>query len=72
MGEPTRKRFEILTVKEPQREGDKAFWIRIGSAWVNKDGVSYSIYLDALPVNGKLQMREPMEKTDRQGDGRDF
>ncbi len=43
--------------------GDKSIWVRIG--WVhgtNHDG-SYNITLDALPVNGKLQVRdwEPRE-----------
>ncbi len=73
MGDQQRKRFDVFTVREAQREGDKPFWIKIGSAWVNKDGASYSIFLDALPVNGKMQMREPQERPQgQQGGGRDF
>jgi hypothetical protein len=32
------------------------YWMRMGSAFVNADG-SINVYLDALPVNGKLQLR---------------
>ena len=34
----------------------KAFWARIGSAWVNKDG-SFNLQLDALPIDGKIVLR---------------
>jgi hypothetical protein len=44
------------TVREG-KEGTKGFWIAIGSAWTNKDG-SLSLTLDALPVNGRLVIRE--------------
>jgi hypothetical protein len=36
----------------------KSFWTKVGVAFENKDG-SYSINLSALPVNGRLQMRDP-------------
>jgi hypothetical protein len=37
--------------------GEKHFWNRVGSAFKNRDG-SYNIYLDALPRDGKIQIRE--------------
>jgi len=37
--------------------GEKSFWNRIGTAFRNHDG-SYNIYLDALPIGGKVQIRE--------------
>ncbi len=40
-----------------EKQGDKSVWIRIGWASVNRDG-SYNLTLDALPVNGKLQVRD--------------
>ena len=36
---------------------DKSFWRQVGVAFVNRDG-SINILLDALPVNGKLQIRD--------------
>ncbi len=35
----------------------KSYWTRIGMAFVNKDG-SMNVYLDALPLDGKLQIRD--------------
>jgi len=41
-----------------EKEGlEKSIWIRVGSAFPNRDG-STTILLDALPMNGKLQVRE--------------
>jgi hypothetical protein len=45
----------VYTVTEG-KDG-KSFWCRIGVAFENRDG-SINIFLDALPVNGKLQVRE--------------
>ena len=43
----------------------KTYWMRMGFAYVNKDN-SINLYLDGLPVNGKLQVRDwddpPWEK----------
>jgi len=43
----------------------KAFWTKIGVAWENRDG-SWSLDLRAFPVNGKLQMRDPMPREERE------
>jgi len=40
---------------------DKSFWVRIGRAFVNRDG-SFNLNLDALPVNGKLHLREEVPR----------
>lgn len=39
----------------------KDYWTRIGVAFVNADG-SINVQLNYLPLNGKLQIREPNEK----------
>ena len=39
-----------------ERSG-RHFWNRVGSAFQNHDG-SMNIYLDALPRDGKIQIRE--------------
>ena len=47
-----------------EREGDeKSRWVRIGSGFVNRDG-SLNIYLDALPVNGKINVRDSNKKSE--------
>jgi hypothetical protein len=47
--------FNIVT------RGTRNYWNRVGSAFRNHDG-SYNIYLDALPRDGKIQIREATER----------
>ncbi len=56
---PTKRLVVYTIIDKPGT--DKSFWQRIGSAWVNRDQ-SINIQLDALPVNGKLHVREPSER----------
>ena len=44
------------TVVERNKDGRK-FWVRVGAAFVNRDG-SLNVRLDAMPVNGELQIRD--------------
>ena len=57
--------LDVFTITERTTKGDKAQnkanWTKVGTAFTNKDG-SINVYLDALPVNGKLQIRERKEK----------
>lgn len=48
--------------------GEKTYWTRIGAAFTNKDG-SISVTLDALPVSGRLQIRDQEDREERQGRG---
>ena len=50
----------VYTIRDrgPKQKG---FWVRIGSAWSNKDG-SLNVILDAYPTNGTLHIRVPNEK----------
>lgn len=41
--------------------GGKSYWVRIGAAFGNYDG-SETVLLDALPLNGKMQIRLPVAK----------
>lgn len=60
------RRKELFTVVE-RGEGERGFWVKIGAAFENRDQ-SWSLVFDALPVNGRVQMRDPYEAD---GDGRD-
>ncbi|HET9045126.1 MAG TPA: hypothetical protein VFN70_18350 [Burkholderiales bacterium] len=57
------ERKDVFTVC-PRGEGKKDFWLQIGSCWTNRDG-SFTVTLDALPVNGKLIIREPRPRDDQ-------
>ena len=37
--------------------GKKKYWMRVGMAFVNRDG-SLNVRLDALPLNGQLHIRD--------------
>lgn len=48
-------RKAVYTIVE--REGHKARFVRLGIAFVNRDG-SLNVVLDALPVSGTLHIRD--------------
>ena len=61
MNERTNGTKSVFALTE---RNEKTFWTRIGVAFTNKDG-SITIQLDALPVSGRLQIREDEEREDR-------
>ena len=52
--------WEVFTVVD-KGEGKKSFWQRLGAGFENKDG-SINVDLNAVPVNGRLQLRRPKAK----------
>lgn len=52
---------ERLDVFVTNERGEKTYWTKVGSAFVNRDG-STTVLLDALPLNGKLQIRTPVSR----------
>lgn len=64
-GTPERRRFKEVWLVEDRREG-KSMWTRVGTAFENADG-SWNIRLSALPVaGGRLNMRDPLVRTDEE------
>lgn len=53
----------VYTIVERERDAKK-FWLRVGTAFENRDG-SLNIYLDAVPTNGTLQVRDPLPVEER-------
>ncbi len=51
------KKAVYTVIDRGEGEAHRAFWVRIGAAFVNRDG-SFTVRLDALPVNGVLQIRD--------------
>ena len=55
---------EVFTIVESgQGDQQKKRWLRIGTAFTNQDG-SFNVILDALPLNGKLNIRDPKPRDD--------
>ncbi len=54
-----RKQLHVFAVIERKDTTKPAHWLRVGTAFPNRDG-SLSLYLDAFPIgSNKLQVREP-------------
>jgi len=51
--------FEAFTVRESK---GKSYFTKVGSGWPTKHGSGITVYLDALPVNGKLVLMPPKAK----------
>ena len=64
------KRLDVLTVREYEQNGEKkSAWTRIGVAFQSKDGSGWDLILDALPMSGKVFMREPKARDNGSGSG---
>ena len=46
------------------REGQKGFWTRVGSAWPHADGKGFNVQLEVVPLDGRLVFRVATEKKD--------
>ena len=51
------KRLDVIVSKQV---GDKKYWTKIGAAFETDKG-GFSVYLDALPIDGKLLLTYPRE-----------
>ena len=49
-------------------EGDAANWTQLGAAWPNKDGKGFNLLFEAMPLSGRLVMREVPEKDETEGE----
>jgi hypothetical protein len=55
-------KFHAYSVREYEKDGKKdSFWTKIGVVFEHKDGKGFDVVLEALPVNGRVTIREPKE-----------
>jgi hypothetical protein len=52
--QPSHIAYQVRDGKE-----NDSFWTRIGVAWATKDGKGFTIQLNALPLDGRIVLREP-------------
>jgi hypothetical protein len=50
----------VYQVKD--REGRKAIWVRIGSAWAHADGKGFNVQIECVPLDGRITLRVATEK----------
>jgi hypothetical protein len=60
--------FKVMCPIE-KKDGTGTYWGRAGVGYRNKDE-SINLYLDFLPINGKLQLREFSEEELREREGK--
>jgi hypothetical protein len=58
--QPTHRAYVVV-----KREGADDFWINVGAAFAHTDGKGFNIMLQALPIDGKIVLREPQDEPER-------
>ena len=58
----SKKQPSHIAYQVRDREGQKGFWTRIGSAWPHSDGKGFNIQLEAVPLDGRVTLRIATEK----------
>ena len=59
--QPTYRAYQVED-GGPGDDTSKGHWTEIGAAWPHKDGKGFSIKLQALPVDGRIVLREPFKR----------
>ena len=66
MAQEKKRAYRNMWMVEERASADggagKTYWTKVGVAFENRDG-SWSVELAAVPVNGRLQMRDPVDRT---------
>ena len=62
--QPASKAPSHVAYQVRDREGQKGFWTRIGSAWPHADGKGFNVQLDAVPLDGRVSLRVVADKKD--------
>lgn len=55
----SKKRPSHIAYQVQDSKEGKSYWNRVGVAWTTKDGKGFSIQLNALPLDGRIILREP-------------
>lgn len=54
--QPSHHAFQVKTIE------DQTYFNRVGSAFEHKDNKGFNIYLDSVPMDGKITLRTPKER----------
>lgn len=56
-GRPTHTAYMVRDFKKGEGEKDSS-WTALGSAWSHKDGKGFDLRFDAVPLSGRVVLRE--------------
>ena len=59
--QPTHRAYTLIPRGKDKNGDDEKFWLNIGSVFAHSDGKGFNIILEALPLDGKLVLREVKE-----------
>ena len=63
---PRGKKPDLIAYDVRDVDGRKeAVWNTVGAVWLHKDGKGADVLLQAIPLTGRIVLRERSEKTDR-------
>jgi len=68
-GRPSHRAY-VVEDRDGEHTEQSGFWTRIGSAWPHKDGKGLNIVLSALPVNGRVVLREYTDEDAKADEGK--
>jgi len=55
---PTHYAYQVKEGKDKKQN----YWTKIGVAFTNADNEGFTVFLDAVPLDGKLVIRKPKPK----------
>ena len=63
---PRGKKPDLIAYDVRDVDGRKeAVWNTVGAVWLHKDGKGADVLLHAIPLTGRIVLRERSKKTDR-------
>ena len=63
---PQKAVFTVAVYGKDSAGKERKKWVRIGAGWINRDK-SLNLVLDALPTNGRIQVRDADEAPRQNG-----
>lgn len=62
----TSKKSPAMIAYSVRDAGEESYWDRVGAAFAHKKGGGYDVVLDSMPLNGRITLRVPSEKPEKQ------
>jgi len=53
--------YHVRSAKDEQGE---SYWTRIGVAFAHQDGKGFNLLIETVPLDGRITLRVPSEKTE--------
>ena len=51
-------------------KGDKSYWHKVGASWMHKDKKGMTLQMEAIPINGRIVLRQLTNDGEKGYEGR--